>query len=106
MASCSDETIRLFDVKKGEELPSLKSHSEDVTSVVFSPIGCNIAIGHYNGNVRLWDVEEGKVREIISCQDEVTGLACSLDGQMVASATGDGIIKLWDVNSGEQTLNS
>jgi WD40 repeat protein len=55
-----DKTIKLWDVKTGEEIRTLKGHSELCHSVAFSPDGRLIASGSDDKTIKLWDVKTGE----------------------------------------------
>ncbi|BAY50039.1 WD-40 repeat-containing protein (plasmid) [Scytonema sp. HK-05] len=73
-----------------------------VISVAFSPDGKLLATGHTNGEIRLYQVADGK--QVLSCKEHtnwVTSLAFSSDGSILVSSSTDYTVKLWDVGTGE-----
>ena len=60
-----DESIRLWDVKKGKCLRVLPAHSDPVTSVGFNKDGTLIVSGSYDGLLRLWDTSTGQCLKTI-----------------------------------------
>ncbi len=73
-----------------------------ILSVVFSPNGKFFATGDSKGEVRLWQVADGKTlwnrREHI---DWVWSVAFSHDGKLIASSSDDRVVKLWNARTGE-----
>jgi ribosome assembly protein 4 len=54
------QSIRLWDVGKGEELGELKGHTDFVLCLAFSPDGKRLISGGADQTLRLWDVEQRK----------------------------------------------
>ena len=52
-----DNTVKLWDVKTGLMLQSLAGHSDEVTSVEFSPDGKLLASGSLDGTIILWGID-------------------------------------------------
>ncbi|OUL19378.1 hypothetical protein BV378_33555 [Nostoc sp. RF31YmG] len=78
-----------------------------IFSVAFSPNGKIIATGDANGEIRLWQIEDGQ--QILICKGHtgfVRSVAFSPDGQTLASGSVDQTVKLWTVKDGKciQTL--
>ncbi len=77
-------------------------HADRVISVAYSPDGKWLASGGYDGVVRVWDADTGKLlRECRGHTSHVWPVAFSPDGKLLASAGRDGTIRLWDPQTGQ-----
>jgi len=74
-----------------------------VKSLAFAPDGRQLASGHYDGVIRLWDAASGTLLQQIQTTGVVESLAYSSDGSVLASGSGysDHTIRLWDAQTGE-----
>jgi WD40 repeat protein len=54
-AGCKDNTIRLLDVAKRQEVAELRGHSDYVHAVAWSPDGTRLVSGSGDFTVRIWD---------------------------------------------------
>jgi COMPASS component SWD3 len=82
-----DETVRLWDVRRGTCMNVLPAHSDPVTSVRFSPDGTVVCSGSYDGLVRLWSVATGAcLRTIRVAADERRRDAGSSDEKNIRDA--------------------
>jgi WD40 repeat protein/tetratricopeptide (TPR) repeat protein len=111
--------VKVWDTGSGQELLTLRGHTDYVTSVAFSPDGQRLAsagrdyYGRKPGEVKVWDAVSG--RELLTLREhtrEVMSVAFSPDGQCLASGSGvwddekkkyvSGEVKLWDAGSGRE----
>ena len=73
-----------------------------IGSVAFSPDGQLLATGDASGEIRLWQVADG--RQLMVCRGHsgwVRSVTFSPDGTTLASASSDQTIRLWEVSSGD-----
>ncbi len=76
-------------------------------ALAFSADSTLLAIGDAKGEIRIWNVADG--RSVLTCSghtDWIWSLAFSPDGTQVASGSSDHTVKLWDLKTGQclQTL--
>ena len=97
----SDSRARLFDLKSGRELLTLKGHEDAVAAVQVR--GRVIATGSYDHAAALWDAASGKLlHRLTGHRGPVMALAFSPDQSTLATGSIDGTIKLWNVANGRQ----
>ncbi len=102
-AQC-DKNLILWDLTTGRELRTFTGHTNDVSSVTFSPDGKYALSGSWDQTLKLWEVATG--REIRTFEGHNTGrvnaVAFSPDGSHIISATRDNTVKLWDAATGRE----
>ncbi|CAD8170324.1 unnamed protein product [Paramecium pentaurelia] len=98
-----DCTIRLWDVKTGQQKAKLDGHTSTVVSVCFSPDGNTLASGSNDKSIRLWDVKTGQQKAKLDGHSKwVSSVYFSPDGNTLASSSEDKSIRLWDVQNGKE----
>ena len=82
---------------------TLRGHTGDLWSAVFSPDGTRIATASSDGTARIWDAASGA--ELFSVQASSSGVAWSAvfspDGKMLATTGQDTTVRLWVTGTGE-----
>ena len=84
---------------------TLKGHTDQITSVTFSPDGKRLASASLDRTLKVWDAENGKeIRALNGHTNRVESVPFSPDGTRLASASFDGKGKVWDAATGLDIL--
>jgi WD40 repeat protein len=103
LSGSSDNSVRIWDAKTGEQLVQINGHTNRVNSVSYSPDGKRIVTGADDNSIRVWDNEsEKQLFKIIGHTTFVNCVAFSPDGKRIVSGGGDNIIRIWNADTGEQ----
>ncbi|CAD8183791.1 unnamed protein product [Paramecium pentaurelia] len=110
LASGSDDkSIRIWDIKTGQQKAKLDGHILNVNSVCFSPDGNTLASGSgspFGGSdcfIGIWDVKRGQqIAKLDGHILSVNQICFSPDGSIIASGSSDKSIRLWDIKTGQQ----
>ncbi|KAH7929328.1 WD40 repeat-like protein [Leucogyrophana mollusca] len=103
IASASrDATIRVWDMKSGQQIGKSLTHNTAVCSIAISRDGGRIASGLSNGRICVWDVSKGEMVHgpLEGHATGVLSLAFSPDDRLIASGGADKMIGLWDTERG------
>lgn len=100
LASTSeDETWRLWDLERKEEILLQEGHVAPVFGASFHPDGSLLATSDTAGVIRLWDLRTG--RSIMGFEglhvEQVIGLDFAANGFNLASCSGDNTVRVWDI---------
>jgi WD40 repeat protein/tetratricopeptide (TPR) repeat protein len=94
--------VKVWDAHTGQELLTLKGHTELLHSVCFSPDGRRLATASSDKTVKVWDAHTGQ--ELVSLRghaDLVSSVCFSPDGLRLATASWDRTVKVWDAQTGQ-----
>jgi WD40 repeat protein len=96
------KSVRLWNIETRQPLSKpFGDHSNEVTSVAFSPDGKTIALGSLDKIVRLWDIETRQpLDEVLGGHsNEVTSVDFSPSSKILASGSWDKTVRLWNVET-------
>lgn len=96
--------ITLWETTSGKLVQAIRDrHSDAVLSLDFSPDGKLIASGGADKQLRVSDINSGKLLKTFEGHTHhVMGVAWRADGRVVASSGADNAVKVWDWLTGER----
>jgi WD40 repeat protein len=116
ISSSSDEIVTLWNVEKGEKVPSevVERHMRAnwARAMAFNRDGTMLATGGDRHTVRIWQIDQQKsavsLRMFSRGGGQVWSVAFSPDHRLLASGDDDGTLVVWDMETGtcRQVLRS
>jgi WD40 repeat protein len=100
-SGADDQTICVWQVNSRQCVLKIETHSP-VASVDFSPDGRLIAAGLFTGELRIWNVSDGRLQATLSSGTGVYGagiVAWNPDGRTILSVD-HSLVKLWNPTTG------
>ena len=73
-----------------------------ITRMAFSPDAATFGTGHYDGEIRLWDIETAELLVLMIAEEVIEDIGFSPDGRLLASGGSyqNQNVRLWDVSTG------
>ncbi|HTU93458.1 MAG TPA: serine/threonine-protein kinase [Gemmataceae bacterium] len=96
--------VKLWEAATGAKVATLPGHGKPVDALAFAPNGKVLATAGRDGVTRLWDLDTGKDRPILSGRN-IESLAFSPDGRTLALASESQALYLWDIAEGIMRQN-
>ena len=93
MASCSGETIRLWNTLTWEEL---RRYDIDCSGISFSPCGNYLISIHYRYGMKIYDIHTGEKVKYFFMDSHVSSFAFSPDGKYIILGFEDGDVEIMD----------
>lgn len=99
-----DETVRLWDVRSGQEIRQFKGGRLTPIDVAFSPDGRHVLGSNSDGRIRLWETDSGKLVRTFSGHRGGAFSILFLPGgkRFVSDGFDDRIVRVWNVETGRQ----
>ena len=105
-----EEVVSLWDVTTPRELFKVSPHPSYIRALALSPDAKLIAVGYFDGTLKLLKVGEDSVTPLTTLSGhghgashtvgqgkEITSLSFTADGRLLVSGGGDGTAKTWDI---------
>ncbi|KAI0244713.1 WD repeat-containing protein 5, partial [Massospora cicadina] len=96
-----DESIKIWEAKKGKCVLTLPAHTEPVTAVHFNKDGTMIVSCSYDGLIRIWDTVTGQCLKTLSDDDnpQLSHVKFSPNGKFILASTLDNTLRLWNYHT-------
>jgi len=99
----SDSYLKLYNIRTGREIRSLRYNTSPLRGLAFSPNGRQILVSSEEGSVILWDADTGERLMVMSGHATITNdVAFSPDGNRAASIDNNGLMIIWDLTNGRE----
>jgi WD40 repeat protein/Cdc6-like AAA superfamily ATPase len=101
ISASEDHTLRVWDVRTGDELYFLEGHEAPVWAVAMFPDGKRAVSGAKDHSVLIWDLDSRKIlRRLEGHSGAIHAISVCPEGLRVISASDDQKLILWDVETG------
>ncbi|CAO1615108.1 unnamed protein product [Sympodiomycopsis kandeliae] len=102
LASASaDKKIKIWSVKTGSLLNTLRGHHGGISDVVWSPCSRYVVSGSDDRTVGVWNARSGyDLRHLVGHTSYVLCVAVSPQSNLIVSGSFDETVRLWDVRKG------
>jgi WD40 repeat protein/serine/threonine protein kinase len=95
----SDPLVHLFEVKSGDEISTLKGHTDAVLSVAYSRDGELLISSGYDNTARIWNLATGEELQTLRGHNWwVWSAEFSPDGEQIVTSSQDGKAIVWQKN--------
>ncbi|MEM7235826.1 MAG: WD40 repeat domain-containing serine/threonine-protein kinase, partial [Planctomycetota bacterium] len=101
VSASHDRLVRVWDVRDGRLLKTLKGHTRSVSPVVVEGSGGHAATGSRDGTVRVWDLQTGESRRLEHDGETIRSVDFCPGAQRVLVAAVHRWVKEWDFETGE-----
>ena len=89
--------VKIFDAITGEELLTLKGHSNTNWGLAYRADGSRLATSGRDGTARIWDTKTGEMLVVLTGHtSSVDAVRFSPDGERLATGSADGTVRIWD----------
>lgn len=98
----SGYSAKVWDCGNRAVVATLKGHSKDVSSAVFSPDGERILTASPDGTARVWNATSGALLATVTHAQPLASADFSPDGRRILTLAWNGTVKVWDVQSKQE----
>ncbi|KAJ3015635.1 UNVERIFIED_CONTAM: hypothetical protein HDU68_012634, partial [Siphonaria sp. JEL0065] len=100
VSGSSDTTVKLWDVRTGECICTLKGHVRSVRAVAIS-MDSTVISGSTDNTIKLWDTRTGQcLRTLKGHTNRVVSVVISTKSKTIVSGSNDATVRVWDSETG------
>jgi len=97
VSASDDQTVKVWDLEKGEETATLRGHGGSVSAVALTPDG-RVAVSASNDQtLKVWDLEKGEIISEFKGDSSFTCCKISTDGKTVVAGDTSGRVHVLQV---------
>ncbi len=85
-----DKTLKIWDLKTGEQIRILKGLTGRINAVAVTPDGTRVISASYDRTLKVWDLETGEVIGTFSGDGALMTCAISPDGKTIVAGEASG----------------
>ncbi len=94
--------VRVWDMKSGQVLRTLKAHDESVTSLAITSDGRFAISGSEDTTLCVWDLDKNQPAWTFEGHHAgVTGISVTSNSRLLVSGSRDGTVRIWDLEKRE-----
>ncbi|RUT06462.1 hypothetical protein DSM106972_027190 [Dulcicalothrix desertica PCC 7102] len=98
----ANSVINILQIENGEELFSLRGHTDWIRSLKISNNGHILVSAGDDTTIKIWDLRTKKcLKTLLGHSNRVYSIAISSDNNIIVSSSADQTIKVWDANTGK-----
>ncbi len=98
----ADNTLKVWNLRWGTQMHTLRGHSYGVTAVAITPDGKQAVSASRDHTLKVWDLKWGKQLHTLEGHKEwVTNVAVTPEGKRAVSTAADKTLKVWDLQTGK-----
>jgi WD40 repeat protein len=102
ISASRDSTLKVWDLKSGTELRTLRGHTDQVTALAVTR-DRQVLSASLDKTIRVWDIDSEKEKFTLRGHDfDIFGIAVTPDGKRAISASSDHTLKIWDLKKGRE----
>ncbi len=92
--------IALFTIKMDKPSEAQEFSTHTIRSITWSPDGTQVATGHFDGSIKIWDAATLSIQfTLIGHTEYVFMLAWSPNGALLASSGFDDTLRIWNLET-------
>jgi WD40 repeat protein len=96
-----NKNILIWNSQTGELKQTLEGHTQAVESLAFHPTQPWLISGSYDGTIKVWHRETGKLLKTLDAGSAIWSVTISPDGNWLASGHRDNAVRVWNLASGK-----